>query len=89
VKILAYVVAVISFCTGIAMIMGLITTEATPPEFRYMAGIVLMLLGIYRFAVTYTKKKTYEDSEQTPSRHSHCDDFLGVSGTEDGDPDKR
>ncbi len=53
-NLVAYVVAVIFAGLGLAIIMGVIelNIEATP---RKIFGAVLILMGIYRFAITRMK----------------------------------
>ena len=53
---MAYAVSAITFVMGALVVAGVFIQQTVPKEFRITFGIVLMLMGIYRFAVTRTKE---------------------------------
>ncbi len=55
-KILGYGIAVISFSAGVLLLTGLLKLDA-PSTVRNTFGVVLVLMGLYRFVVTYYKPK--------------------------------
>lgn len=54
-KTFAYSVAFITAAFGIIVTAGWFGPDAVPPQMRVTIGIVLILLGIYRFAITNAK----------------------------------
>lgn len=54
-KYLGYTVSVITFVFGLVVVSGFLLPERIPAQFRYTFGVVLMLMGIYRFVLTRTK----------------------------------
>ncbi|MGB2868823.1 MAG: hypothetical protein WBD36_10250 [Bacteroidota bacterium] len=54
-KYLGYGVSAITFVFGLVVVSGLLLPERIPAQFRYTFGVVLMLMGVYRFVVTRTK----------------------------------
>ncbi|GEM_PF-627141 len=55
-KIPAYAIAGVTFCAGMALVTGLLEFDV-PARVRYIFGIVLILMSIYRFLITYWKPK--------------------------------
>lgn len=55
-KILAYAIAAVTISAGVALLTGLIQYDVMP-QVRYTFGAVLMLMGIYRFLITYFRPK--------------------------------
>lgn len=55
-RVMAYAVSGITFVMGTLVLAGVFIQETVPKEFRITFGVVLMLMGIYRFAVTKTKE---------------------------------
>lgn len=49
------------FFGGLFVIFGLFLPESVPKQVRIMFGIVLMLWGIYRCVITYTKSRQLDD----------------------------
>lgn len=56
-KILGYTVSVITVIAGITILSDILNLHAVP-SVRYMFGIVIVLIGIYRFVITRTKYRT-------------------------------
>ena len=54
-KYLGYVVSAVSFALGLVAVSGYLLPERIPSQFRYTFGVVLMLMGIYRFVATRTR----------------------------------
>ncbi len=52
---LAYVVGGVVTCSGIAILVGYGVPQYMPNQVRITFGIVLILLGIYRFVIVYAK----------------------------------
>jgi hypothetical protein len=55
-KILGYGIAVISFSAGVLLLTGLLKLDA-PATLRNSFGVVLILMGLYRYVVTHYKPK--------------------------------
>jgi len=53
-NLVAYVVAIIFAGLGLAIIMGIIALDIEP-KMKKIFGAVLILMGIYRFAITRMK----------------------------------
>ena len=51
-KFFAYGVSLISASAGVLVLSGILLSEGIPVQFRITFGVVLVLLGIYRFIVT-------------------------------------
>jgi len=51
----------IFFFGGFFVIFGTFVPEYVPKQFRITLGIVLVLWAIYRFIITRTKSKQYEE----------------------------
>ena len=51
----AYVIAFITSVCGVIVVAGWFLPDSVPSQLRIMLGVVLILLGIYRFAVTNAK----------------------------------
>lgn len=47
----AYAVSLITVSAGVIVLSGLFISEAVPAQFRITMGVVLVLLGIYRFVI--------------------------------------
>ncbi len=58
---LAYLLSAVFFFGGLFVIFGVFLPSRVPEQFRIMLGIVLMLWGIYRFVVTYTKSRQLDN----------------------------
>ena len=63
-KYLGYSVSFVSLCVGTIFLTGLFLRTTMPDQLRVTGGIVFLLLGVYRFVVTYYKAK----EEQRGSR---------------------
>ncbi len=63
-KMFAYAIAGITFSAGVAIVTGLLHFDV-PPQVRLTFGAVLILMGIYRFLVTYWKPKPSKWRRQT------------------------
>ncbi len=55
-KLTAYAIAVVSISVGVGLLTGLLGYDV-PPHFRYTFGVVLLLMGIYRYVVTRFRPK--------------------------------
>jgi hypothetical protein len=55
-KVLAYAIAGATFCAGVAIVTNMLDFEV-PSQIRYTFGIVLILMSVYRFLITYYKPK--------------------------------
>jgi len=52
-KLLKYALALFTFGFGALMLAGIVMSGPNvPPQMRYTFGIVLVLMGIYRFVIT-------------------------------------
>ena len=60
----AYSTAIILCAAGVSVISGWVVADSVPDRFRYVFGAILVLMGIYRFAVTRFKKMRRESDEQ-------------------------
>jgi hypothetical protein len=63
-KVFAYAIAGITFCAGMALVTGLLHFNVMP-KVRLTFGAVLILMGTYRFLVTYLKPKPSKYRRQT------------------------
>ncbi|MBM4161385.1 MAG: hypothetical protein FJ217_09835 [Ignavibacteria bacterium] len=63
-KILGYSISGIVTVVGILLLTGVVGSEAQPAKFRVTFGIVLLLFGIYRFAVTRIRASQAERMDQ-------------------------
>ncbi len=54
-RLFAYGVSLITVSAGVLILLGFLLSESVPAEFRIVSGLVLLLLGIYRFVVTRTQ----------------------------------
>jgi len=55
-KIFGYGIAIISFSAGLLLLTGLLPFDAEP-VMRNSFGVVLVLMGLYRFVITHFKPK--------------------------------
>lgn len=55
-RVMAYAVSAITFVIGALVVAGVFIQETVPKGFRITFGVVLMLMGVYRFAITKTKE---------------------------------
>jgi hypothetical protein len=62
-KYLGYGVSIVTFLVGAIVISGAFLPSTVPIQFRLMCGIVLVLIGVYRFVVTRSKQDTDSQSE--------------------------
>lgn len=67
-KIFAFAIAGITLCAGVAIVSGLLHFNVLP-QVRYTFGVVLILMSIYRFLVTFWKPKPSKYR-----RHTHVDE---------------
>ena len=58
-----YVVAAFAAGLGIAVLTRLLNFNVQPTA-RYIFGAVLLLMGIYRFAITWTKARAVEERKK-------------------------
>ncbi len=54
-RVFAYAVAFVTSACGFVVAAGWFVPETVPPQLRITLGVVLVLLGIYRFAITNAK----------------------------------
>jgi hypothetical protein len=52
---LGYSVSFLTFVTGGIVVFGLFLPPTVPEQFRITCGVVLILMGVYRFVVTRAK----------------------------------
>jgi hypothetical protein len=55
-KVFAFAIAGITFCAGVAIVTGVLQFDVHS-QVRYTFGVVLILMSIYRFLVTFWKPK--------------------------------
>ena len=62
---LNYILGSLFILIGSAVMMGILISSAFPSQFRWMAGIVLLLYGVFRIVYTIYKKResSYEDDQ--------------------------
>ena len=58
---LSYLLSAGFFVGGFFIIFGMFIPNYVPKQFRISLGIVLVLWAIYRFVITRTKFKQYEE----------------------------
>lgn len=63
-KLFAYAIAGITFCAGMAIVTGVLRFDVLP-QVKYTFGVVLILMGFYRFIVTFWKPKPSKYRRQT------------------------
>jgi len=63
-KWLGYCVAGVSLLGGAAIVAGVLAAETVPPRFRITLGVVLILLGVYRFVITRTRTAEAESRNE-------------------------
>ena len=51
-RLFAYAVSFITVSSGVILVSGFFVPESVPAQFRITFGVVLVLLGIYRFVIT-------------------------------------
>ncbi len=61
---LGYTVSAVSLVFGILLLTGWLLHFTMPDQFRVTFGVVLLLMGIYRFVLTRTKAKQWADEQQ-------------------------
>ena len=54
---LGYAVSAITAFAAIVILTGVLLPPGLPKELRIMFGVVLALLAIYRFSITFLQKK--------------------------------
>jgi hypothetical protein len=57
IRIVGYVTGGIVFVAGILILSGAIVPSYVPANFRIVAGVILLLYGLYRPAMIYLKSK--------------------------------
>jgi flagellar biosynthesis protein FliR len=62
-KYFSYLLSAVFFVGGLLVILDVFNLSNVPKEMRVALGIVLMLWAIYRFVITLTKSKQYEEEE--------------------------
>ncbi len=60
-KYISYLLSAGFFVGGLFIILNVLNLSNLPKEMRIMLGAVLMLWAIYRFVITLTKSKQYEE----------------------------
>jgi hypothetical protein len=63
-KWLGYSVAGVTFTAGVAVLAELIDLGYAPAQLRVTLGVVLVLLGIYRFVITRTKASEAQSHDE-------------------------
>ena len=63
-KLFAYAIAGITFCAGMAIVTGVLRFDVQP-QVKSNFGVVLILMGFYRFIVTFWKPKPSKYRRQT------------------------
>lgn len=51
-SVLGYSVSVVMLAVGIAVAGGMFVHQGVPAQFRIMLGVVMILMGFYRFVIT-------------------------------------
>jgi putative Mn2+ efflux pump MntP len=64
IQIVGYITAAIVMLAGILVLTGYIVSSYVPENFRIVAGIVLILYGIYRPAMIFIKNKNAKRFEE-------------------------
>ena len=54
-RLFAYAVSFITVGAGVIVVSGFFVSESVPVQLRATFGVVLVLLGIYRFVITRMK----------------------------------
>ena len=54
-KYYGYLMSAVFFFGGLFVIFGVLIPDYVPEQFRWMAGIVLILWAIYRFVLTHMR----------------------------------
>ncbi len=65
---LGYTVSAVSLGAGILLLTGWLISARFPDQFRIMFGVVLVLMGIYRFVLTRTKARQWDQQESPDGR---------------------
>jgi cytochrome c biogenesis protein CcdA len=52
---LGYAVSIVTFGFGIVIVSGFLIDARIPAQFRYTFGVVMILMGVYRFVLTHEK----------------------------------
>jgi len=60
---LGYAVSAVSFVFGIIIVSG-ISLQYIPFQMRMIFGVVMILLGVYRFVLTRTKIRQQHEEEE-------------------------
>lgn len=60
---LAYAAATLCLFGGTAVMLGLGLPPGVPVRMRMLLGAVLVLLGLYRLAITWTKRLQQEEDD--------------------------
>ena len=60
---LGYTVSAVTFIFGVIILSGL-AFQYIPVEMRIMFGVVMVLMGIYRFVLTRTKIRQKSEGEE-------------------------
>jgi hypothetical protein len=60
---LGYAVSLVSFIFGIVIVSG-ISFQYIPFQMRMIFGVVMILLGVYRFVLTRTKIRQQREDEE-------------------------
>jgi len=63
-KWLGYGVAIVTISAGVAILGEIVDLGSAPPQLRVTLGVVLVLLGVYRFVVTRTRASEAQAHEQ-------------------------
>lgn len=61
--ILNYGVRLVMIIVGLLMVFGFFTAPRQDPALMRMMGIVLILFGVYRMAMYYTKQQRRNDND--------------------------
>ncbi len=60
---LGYTVSAVSLVFGLLLVTGWLLRVRLPGQFRITFGVVLLLMGIYRFVLTRTKVRQWADEK--------------------------
>lgn len=64
VRVVGYLTSAIVLVAGILILIGYIVPSYVPGNFRIVAGIVLVIYGLYRPAMIYFRSKSARESDE-------------------------
>jgi cytochrome c biogenesis protein CcdA len=61
---LGYAVSVVTFGFGAIIVSGYMIDPRLPAQFRYTFGVVMILMGVYRFVLTREKIRRWKTESE-------------------------